>query len=132
MYPFSSTMKPDPEPDGEVCWKGFGGVPRVMTVTTEGLTAATTAGTVIALLLAWSEPPSDRACVASNGAAVRQTAARTAAQEIRLMESRRLIVITAVPPCRINSCSALPHSLTIEPKSKDTQPRLTNGGGRLG
>src|SRR2546426_901691 len=23
-------------------------------------------------------------------------------------------------PCRINSCSALPHSLTIEPKSKDT------------
>src|SRR3989442_13154336 len=98
MYPFSSTMKPDPEPDGEVCWKGFGGVPRVMTVTTEGLTAATTAGTVIALPLAWSEPPSDRAGVARNGATARQTAGPTAAQAAPRMEARRPPAITGVPP----------------------------------
>src|SRR5256886_17440546 len=98
MSPFSSTMKPDPEPDGEVCGKGFGGVPRVMTVTTEGLTAATTAGTVIPFPLAWSEPPPDRAGVASNRATGRQTAARTAPHAAPRVEARRPTPITAGSP----------------------------------
>src|SRR5256885_12673374 len=101
MYPFSSTMKPDPEPDGEVCWKGFGGVPRVMTVTTEGLTAATTAGTVIPLPLAWSEPPPARALVPRHSRTLRQTAAGTPPQAALPFASPPLHVVTAVPPAQL-------------------------------
>ena len=50
-------MTPDPEPGGEG-WSGvFGGIPRVMIVTTEGLTAATTLGTDISLPGKSSERP---------------------------------------------------------------------------
>ena len=43
MYPPSSMMTPDPDPDW-VC-EGLAGMPRVRMVTTEGRTFATTAGT---------------------------------------------------------------------------------------
>src|SRR5437870_11640954 len=43
MYPLSSIMTPDPEPDWACV--GDAGMPRVRMVTTEGRTFATTAGT---------------------------------------------------------------------------------------
>src|SRR5437016_44631 len=43
MYPLSSIMTPDPEPDWACV--GAAGMPRVRMVTTEGRTFATTAGT---------------------------------------------------------------------------------------
>jgi hypothetical protein len=43
MYPFSSMITPDPEPD--CAWEGVDGIPRVRIVTTDGRTFVTTAGT---------------------------------------------------------------------------------------